>query len=142
MYRTITLHPHTGDERELTRFERALGEAVLGGSDPRLEPAREQLRRATVKEREMTEWGFYVDLVIPDDAPRGDPTYLSTPLGGASVSGPEIAELFTSHACCADGRLTSLEGVYVGDEKPTFELIERMLLDRMPGVELVHARES
>ena len=128
----LRLVPESNAERMLSRFERALADAVLRGDDPRLETARAQLRVATVECRELTPWGFYIDLRVSADVPAGDPAVVRSPLGGASIAGAGLSILATAHLNCRDGRISSIEAVAVGEERWAAESIERYLTDREP----------
>lgn len=53
----------------LDDFERAVIDKLLSGNHPTLVRLREQAERASVKSRELTGAGFWIDLELPLDVP-------------------------------------------------------------------------
>lgn len=87
---------------------------LIVGDHPALIALREQFRRATISEVEMTGHGFYVDFSTPPEAP------LATPADFAGGNAEIVLEGATAGAGCVlfvrDGRLATLEGYTFGDE--------------------------
>lgn len=54
----------------LTDFERAVMDKLLAGDHPTLVRLRQQAERASVKSREMTGHGIFVNFELPPDVPR------------------------------------------------------------------------
>jgi hypothetical protein len=60
------------ETKTLTELERDVLDWILRGDEPSVGVLRQQLTAASVSGREFTGVGFYVDFVVPDDAPRLD----------------------------------------------------------------------
>ena len=95
---------------------------LLEGDDPILAVLREQYRRSTITEVEMTGHGIYAEFDVPGDVPRTDPPSMA--------GGDAVIELDTSPygAGCvvfvSDGRLRTFEGyTYDGEWTETTRLL-------------------
>ncbi len=107
------------EAKTLTQFERDVFEWLLRGDDPMHKALRQQIAAASVSDRRFTGVGFYVDFVIPDDAPRVDESVGTKPdfaFGnvGAIFEDTNVEVGFV--AFVRGGRIHTLEGYTYGDE--------------------------
>lgn len=111
--------------QELSEFERGLMDALLAGDDPFLAQLRRQLQAATVKSRELTGCGFYIEFSVPESESRVDPPEFKIgdvqfeidglPNGGGAILHGERGELGTHEAYSYDSTWpTQTRGFQIG----------------------------
>ena len=102
----------------MTEFEREILQRFLQGEDPILDILRTQLFTAKVRQREVTETGFFTDLWIDDAAPvveRANRFALDDVFG--EIEGVDESVCFLLHV--HRGRLRTLEGFLLGAPWPS-----------------------
>jgi hypothetical protein len=98
-------------------LERDALQHLLQGDDPTLAILREQLKRATPKQREMSGVGFFTEFEMPDAVPRiaGDP---STRFGDVVADIEGLAHGVGFLLFVDAGKLTMLEAYTFGEPWP------------------------
>lgn len=107
------------ETKTLTSFERDVVDWILRGDAPFLELLRQQATAAAVSGREFTGVGFYVDFVVPDDAPRLDESLGIEPdftLGNVGAVFEDVNVEAGFVLFVAGGRIDFLEAYTYGNE--------------------------
>jgi len=90
-----------------TAFELALAEALLAGDLPFLQALRSQWKMARFESRELSGAGFFLNLAIPESAPRAEP--LNFTLGDVYFEVEAVPHGGGSVLFVRDGIITMLE---------------------------------
>ena len=132
------LCPQSHEEAELTEYERRLGLAIIeslrqnGVETSVLSGLHEQLDAASVRSREFTGHGFFVDLAVSRAAAA---VSIENPIGHVTIGIPGQSNGGGAIAFCKDGYFEMIEVWTWGDEGWPFEAAREVVFGRVrPGL--------